>query len=148
AITASAPVVGYKGLLRHTFIGSLAVITDSSETHPPFLTFTDWASFWAAWGSPEKLFLLTDIFFWPLLFVLVPTILMGASFPLVAYLANANEEKDAQATALVYLLNVLGNVAGSLLVGFVLLPHIGSEATFLTLALLGAAFALGVARLG
>ncbi len=149
AVTASLPVVFYKWLMRHTFIGPLAVITDGSEMHPPFLNFNEtWTGFWTTWGSPAKLFLLTDIFFWPVFFLLIPTILMGASFPLVAYLANANEEQEAKATGRLYFINVLGNVVGSLVTGFVLLPYFGSEATFLTLALLGVAFAFGIARLG
>jgi spermidine synthase len=125
------------------------VITDASDLHPPFFDYpAGWAYLWNLWGTPEKLFLLFDIFFWPILFLLIPTILMGASFPLIAYLANANEKKEAKATGVVYFINVLGNFAGTLITGFVLLPYLGSEATFLVLGLIGIAFGLGVTRLG
>jgi len=149
AVTASLPVVLYKQLMRFTFLGKLAVLTDSSDIHPPILNFyQSWASLWETWSRPDKLFLLLDVFFWPVFFILVPTILMGASFPLVAYLANANAEREAEATGNIYFLNVMGNVVGCLVTGFILLPYLGTEATFLTLALLGVAFALGVTRLG
>src|SRR5499426_61741 len=149
AITASLPVVTYKWLLRYAFLGPLAAITDGSEMHPPALYFGGtWAEFWATWGSPAKLFLLTDIIFWPVLFLFVPTLLIGASFPLIAYLANANEKEEAKATGVVYFSNVLGNVVGSLVTGFVLLPYAGTEATLLGLALIGIAFTFGISRLG
>jgi spermidine synthase len=149
AITASVPIVTYKWLVAHTFIGSLAAITDSGELHPPFINFAaGWPYLWSVWGSPVQLFRLLDIFFWPIFFLLLPTILMGASFPLIADLAHANKDQDAKATGMVYFVNVLGNFAGTLVTGFVLLPYLGSEATFLTLALIGIAFGLGVTRLG
>jgi hypothetical protein len=149
AITASLPIVTYKWFLRHTFIGTLASMTDSSEMHPPFVDFSaEWAYLRSIWTVPEQLYLLFDIFFWPIIFLLIPTMLMGASFPLIAYLANANEEREARATGVVYFMIVLGNVAGSLVTGFLLLPHLGSEATFLILGLFGIAFGFGVSRLG
>src|SRR5262249_11535177 len=135
-------------LLRHTFLGTLAIITDASEIHPPLIDFpAGWDYLWTTWSPPEKLFLLLDIFFWPLLFLLIPSILMGASFPLIAYLANANADKEAKATGIVYFINVLGNFAGTLITGFILLPYLGSEATFLILALLGICFGFGVTML-
>lgn len=150
AIAASLPVVFFKTLVGdHSPLQALHAITAGSEMHPPYLEFAaGWDQFAQTWGSPEKLFLLLDIFFWPLLFMFIPTILIGASFPLVAYLANANEDQEAQATGVVYFINVLGNVVGCLVTGFILLPYLGTEPTFLVLALLGLAFGLGVSRLG
>jgi spermidine synthase len=149
AVTASLPIIGYKWLVRYTFLGPLAAITDGSELHPPLIAFSaGWDYLWTTWSPPEKLFSLLDIFFWPLLFLLFPTILMGASFPLIAYLANANADKEAKATGIVYFINVLGNFAGTLITGFILLPYFGSEATFLILALLGIFFGFGVTMLG
>src|SRR5262249_34284430 len=75
-------------------------------------------------------------------------ILMGASFPLIAYLANANADKEAKATGIVYFINVLGNFTGTLVTGFILLPYLGSEATLLVLALMGICFGFGVTVLG
>jgi predicted membrane-bound spermidine synthase len=150
AVAASLPIILFKRLVGdHALLSRLYTITNSSEVHPPVVNMqAGWDYFWQTWGSASQLFLLFDILFWPLLFMLIPTLLIGASFPLIAYLANSDGEQEARATGLIYLANVLGNVVGGVTTGFVLLPHLGSEPTFLLLALLGVAFALGISHLG
>lgn len=70
--------------------------------------------------------------------VLVPALLMGASYPL----ANAHVQRHAgqvgARAATLYLGNTAGNVVGALGGGFLLLPALGSQATLLVLAVVGA----------
>ena len=53
--------------------------------------------------------------------LLVPTVLMGAVFPLVTRVASAGCGDAAAATGRAYLLNTLGTILGALLAGFVLI---------------------------
>ena len=81
--------------------------------------------------------------------LLLPTTLMGASLPLLAEHA-ARSTRDAERAAplqagLLYALNTLGAVAGTVLGSFVLMPSIGVRAT--NLAAVGINLALGVAVL-
>ncbi len=72
------------------------------------------------------------------LVVLVPSVLLGATFPLAnAHVQRAQQAVGGRAGAL-YLANTLGNVLGSALVGFALLPGLGvqSTATFLAVVAL------------
>lgn len=62
---------------------------------------------------------------WQLLLVIaitiVPTLLMGAVFPLVTRALAAHREEAAAATGRAYAINTLGTIAGSFLAGFVLI---------------------------
>ena len=148
AVYVAVTVAGYQFALAHTFFGRLATLTDSFEVHPPPLNVAaGLGHLWSTWGSLTGLYQLTDTIFWPALFMLVPTLLMGASFPLVAFLANGSDHpREAAATGTLYFWNVMGNVLGALATGFLLIPGMGSEATFLLFCLIGALFGLGVTR--
>jgi spermidine synthase len=67
-------------------------------------------------------------------FVFVPAVLMGMSFPL----ANANVQRAVTSVGrragLLYLANTVGNVLGCGVVGFILLPLVGAQRTTLILA--------------
>ncbi|MET0343244.1 MAG: hypothetical protein ABW252_19705 [Polyangiales bacterium] len=80
--------------------------------------------------------------------LLVPTTLMGASLPLLAEHAARGAAQDGGGrveAGLLYALNTLGAVAGTLLGSFVLMPAIGVRAT--NLAAVGINLALGIAML-
>jgi spermidine synthase len=83
------------------------------------------------------LFPLVDIFIWPAAFILIPTVLMGASFPLVASLGMRNENREGDAVGRVYFVTVIGNVLGGIITGFVLLPLIKTEGTLLLFVSIG-----------
>src|SRR5207247_1789809 len=55
--------------------------------------------------------------------------------------------REAAATGTLYFWNVMGNVLGALVTGFVLIPRIGSEPAFLAFCLVGVLFGLGVSHL-
>jgi spermidine synthase len=59
----------------------------------------------------------------------LPSLAMGAAFPLANALAQRDAARVGRAVGGLYLATTLGNVAGSLLAGFVLLPGPGLQAT-------------------
>ncbi len=87
----------------------------------------------------KDLFLLFDVLIWPLIFVFVPTLLMGASFPLITSFAF-NADKEGNTVGKVYFFNVLGNVTGGLLTGLFLLSFFGTERSIVFLSFLGILF--------
>jgi spermidine synthase len=100
------------------------------------------ASFWQAdhptfelpdFRHPSLVFSSVDIVAWPLLFVFVPTLLIGASFPLISSLALSKADEEGRTVGEVYFFNTLGNVLGGLVTGFLLLPVLGTERTLLLL---------------
>ena len=68
----------------------------------------------------------------------VPALLMGSSFPLANAHVQQIEAEVGRRAGVLYLANTFGNVAGSLLVGFVLLPRLGVQASVWLLALCAA----------
>jgi CHASE2 domain-containing sensor protein len=68
---------------------------------------------------------------------------MGASFPLAAYLYVGEGEHEGAGTGIYYLANVLGNVAGAFVTGFVLIPWVGANVTTLWFCAVGLLFGLG-----
>jgi spermidine synthase len=59
--------------------------------------------------------------------MLVPTILIGATFPLVTKIYTRNVERVGTALGNVYSVNTIGGVFGSLIAGFFLIPAIGMQ---------------------
>ena len=74
-----------------------------------------------------RLFQTIDVLVWPGFFILIPTIIMGASFPIVSSLADHKLRGEGRALGRVYFVNVTGNVAGGAVTGFILLPLLGTE---------------------
>ena len=71
--------------------------------------------------------------------------LMGAVFPLLCKLALASDVHAGRGVSLIYVSNIVGSAAGSLLIGFTLLNHIGLRGISSLLA--AATFAVGLAVL-
>ncbi|HVR42078.1 MAG TPA: fused MFS/spermidine synthase [Thermoanaerobaculia bacterium] len=60
--------------------------------------------------------------------LLIPTVLMGATFPVVVKIYSlAAERSEARSVGVIYFANTLGSIAGSLLAGFVLIRLLGSQ---------------------
>tara|TARA_R110001599_G_scaffold183999_1_gene377455 strand:- start:5973 stop:9038 length:3066 start_codon:yes stop_codon:yes gene_type:complete len=69
------------------------------------------------------------------LVLLVPTVAMGATLPLLARYVVTSEQTIGSGVALLYGINTLGAVAGVLASGFLLLPFLGlSKTTFIAVA--------------
>ncbi len=75
--------------------------------------------------------------------ILVPTLAMGALFPLVTEVLHRGAAAPGQAVGSTYAANTWGTIAGSFVAGFVLVPAIGMRATIALAAALSAA--VGVA---
>ena len=73
-----------------------------------------------------------------LLVMLVPATFIGATFPLVARIGVVNLRYTGQRVGLIYASNTLGNVAGALLPGFLLLNWLGIQRGILLMAALNA----------
>ncbi len=82
----------------------------------------------------------------------LPSLLIGSSFPLANAVIQRTEAVVGRRAGVLYLANTIGAVAGSLIAGFVLLPHVGMQgsATVLMtaagLAMIPLAFTINWAR--
>jgi spermidine synthase len=83
----------------------------------------------------------------PALVMGAPVALMGASFPFAQALVSRNLSTLGRHTGTLLFANVVGNVVGTLLVGFVALDRIGTAGTYTVLALALLAPGLGWAWL-
>jgi spermidine synthase len=70
------------------------------------------------------------------LVMLLPTTLMGATFPLVSRAITGRMEELGRKVGSAYSLNTVGAVAGSLVAGFLLIPRLGMRGTVLAAGLL------------
>jgi len=71
------------------------------------------------------------------LVMLIPTILMGATFPLVSKIyARSLYDRLGRSIGNVYSVNTLGSILGSFLAGFILIPHIGIQRSIMIMAFL------------
>lgn len=134
--------LGYHYLTQYTTFGDLTVASFSSALHPRF----DLPLNWSAAEMARSLYWLLDVFFWSGFFVLIPTILMGASFPLISWLALSDVTKEGKTVGTVYFFNILGNVFGGVVTGFGLLAYLGTEITLLIFSLVGLSFGLFVTQ--
>lgn len=81
------------------------------------------------------------------LVILLPASLIGVIFPLVVQLTTRHVASAASNVGLLYSVNTLGGIAGSLLMGFVLVPAVGTQWSFVLVCALNMAIALGVQAL-
>jgi MFS family permease len=70
------------------------------------------------------------------LVMLVPAILIGASFPLVGQIAVKDLQRTGSEVGKIYAINTIGNVLGALLPGFILLAWLGIQKGILAMAVL------------
>ena len=118
--------------------------------HGPLRWFTEWSFSADAHPSLDvlhgitirNLYLLIDVFIWPIFFLFVPTVLMGAGFPLVASAAFSSTKRAGSAAGLTYFFAIFGNALGGLATGLALLPWVGTEATFFAFSIVGLLFGI------
>jgi len=137
-LTVAITFVGYYYLSGHAPIQGLTRLSFSTELHPSLALFNRRPGL----HSFEDVYVFLDVFLWPLAFMLVPTVLMGASFPLISSLALTRRGGEGSAVGTTYFFMVLGNVLGGLVTGLVLLPAVGTEMTLLAFCSLGLMFGL------
>lgn len=145
-ILIAAIFLKYYYLSKFTPFGSLTMLSFRVQDHP-MLMFGDPAYLKdLSWGL--RSYLLLDILWWSFFFVFLPTLLMGASFPLISRLALTQDDKEGRTVAQVYFFNVMGNVFGGALTGFVLLHCWGTELTLMVFTAIGLCFGFWLKRIG
>ncbi|MDD5605557.1 MAG: fused MFS/spermidine synthase [Dehalococcoidales bacterium] len=85
-------------------------------------------------------------FFRSFLVMLIPTLLMGMTFPLVAKIYSTRPKLVGKTVGSIYAINTIGGVAGSLVAGFILIPFLGVYHS--TVAITAAYMMLGILLLG
>ncbi|UCF78363.1 MAG: fused MFS/spermidine synthase [Candidatus Eiseniibacteriota bacterium] len=98
-----APLIGF----RESFLRSLSGVGTSLDTPDPWWQFTMWKM-----GAAFVI-------------LLVPTFLMGASFPLAAKIYSRAMARVGRGVGDVYGINTLGAIAGSFLASFILVEALG-----------------------
>ena len=135
--------IGFYYLSTRTSFGSLVRASFLMEVHPGW----DVAKGAGAGEILHRLFLLFDVFIWSALFVLIPTLLMGASFPVIVSLAPGKDRQQGKAVGVIYFFVIVGNALGGLLTGLVLLPYFKTEPTLAAFCAVGVAFGFGARNL-
>jgi predicted membrane-bound spermidine synthase len=138
-VTVFVIFVGYFYLTKYSFLSILTTSSFSIDRHPLLQSLFDISSSKAFLGAAYQML---DVFFWPFVFVLIPTMLMGASFPVVSMLAFSATGQEGKAVGHVYFYTILGNALGGIVTGFVLLPWVGTEITLVLFISVGFCFVL------
>jgi spermidine synthase len=73
---------------------------------------------------------------------------MGASFPLISFLALGERNQEGKTVGLVYFFTIIGNALAGILTGLLILPRFGTEPTLAILCAIGIAFGIGARKLG
>jgi spermidine synthase len=76
--------------------------------------------------------------------LLVPTVLMGISFPLLVRIYTAHFAARGKRIGTSYAANTLGSVAGSVIAGFALVPFLGISRSLTAMAVLSAALGAAI----
>lgn len=128
---------GYYYLTKYTGFGLFTRNSFAVEFHPLFHL-----SISSLKELVRNIYSLTDVFLWSFFFVFIPTLFMGASFPLISLLALSQRNKEGKTVGTVYFYNITGNVLGGIFTGFLFLPYLGTEITLLGFSLIGLCFGL------
>lgn len=78
----------------------------------------------------------------PLFLLFVPTLFMGASFPLITSVLAGNNKNHSLIVGNAYFIAIIGNTLGALVSAFILLPLMGTERVLLLFILFGCILAL------
>lgn len=101
-----------------------------------------------AWSGPLRP-LVASHYGWmigaPIIVILPPLLLLGASFPVAARIVVTGAGRAGRELGLLYAGNTAGAILGSWAAGFLLLPALGSQRAIAALALVNAALALACA---
>jgi len=136
--------IGYFYTTKHTFLSIFTRGSFSSDLHPYFAI----PSVVSIKYFLLDIYRLLDVFFWSMIFVFLPTILMGASFPLMSSLALNKSDQEGKTIGTVYFFNIIGNVLGGVITGLLLLPYLGTEFTLLIFSSIGVLFGLLIINFG
>ncbi len=101
------------------------------------------------WNYETTYFLSGELlrFFCAFYLLIIPTLLLGLSFPLLLHLASHQARGVGSSVGGVYAANTVGAIVGSVLAGFAVLPRLGSLVALRATAMLNLALGLGFALL-
>jgi spermidine synthase len=134
SVSVSVIFLGYYYLTKYSPLGDLTRLSFAGDVHPLLPDFSA--------AAIQSIYLTLDVFFWPMVFVFLPTLIMGASLPLISSLALNDPRKEGRTVGTVYFFNTLGNLLGGLATGFVLLPWLGTELTIFLFVSVGFMYVL------
>jgi spermidine synthase len=135
AVTSVASVAALPLVNRVPLIAEVLDIGFGQQIHPP-MTLPRIRIEWLA---------AFDIVLWPVAIMGIGALLFGAGFPLLAALGLRTPNREGDAISRVYASTIAGNVCGGLVTGFVLLPWLKTEGTWLAFVVAGAAIAVVMA---
>ena len=73
----------------------------------------------------------------PFVFSLIPSVFMGAAFPLIFRIYSRDGERMGEKTGNIYFANTFGTISGSLVLGFVCIPLLGIKLSTFVIVLMG-----------
>jgi len=73
----------------------------------------------------------------PFVFSLIPSVFMGAAFPLILKIYSCDGERMGKKTGNIYFANTIGTILGSLIVGFVFIPLLGIKLSTFAIVAIG-----------
>ena len=147
-VTVGLSFIGYFYLTKYTPFGEITKYSFIHDLHPGWYKWRDGLEGGAIIQLLARLYSFLDVFIWSALFVLIPTLLMGASFPLISFLALGKGKQEGKTVGLVYFFTIIGNALAGILTGLLILPRFGTEPTLAILCAIGIAFGLGARKLG
>jgi spermidine synthase len=142
--TVLATVAGFYVLAQHSPLQTLTGLSFSADLHPAF----SWSARRFGSHTLAEVFLALDVFVWPTVFMCLPTLLTGASFPLIASLAYRQPGSEGSAVGTTCFFGVVGNALGGIVTGLVLLPAMGTEQLLLAFGCTGLLFGAGMSHVG
>ena len=89
---------------------------------------------WNSYNLKEPLKAFAQYFRDSAALMLLPTLFLGMSFPLLIRIVAGGHEEVGRATGLIYSSNTLGAILGSLAAGFFLLPGLGTQRSLMLIA--------------
>ena len=123
-------VAAYYQLTGHTHLKVFTQVSFWESIHPP-------ASFPRTGSLAADFFLLFDILLWPFFFFFVPTLCLGACFPVISKLALSRPGAEGEAVGTAYFFMSAGNLLGGLVTGLCILPFWGTESALFAFGLTG-----------
>ncbi|MFH1146180.1 MAG: fused MFS/spermidine synthase [Pseudomonadota bacterium] len=107
---------------------AIMVLLSHSPRLEHWLTLTRFPLVSSAGDQIEALFLISGL---SLAVMIVPTFLIGMTFPMASRLCISNLELLGRRIGSIYSLNTLGGIAGSFATGFILIPLLGQSKTLM-----------------
>ena len=104
--------------------------------------------FWGNFHAPHDAIMLASTLayciLWPAFLMFIPTVFMGAAFPLGITLVGQRNSDEASAVRLGYAVTIAGNTSGGLVTSFILLPAFGTITVFTVFVMIQTSYVLMV----